>query len=268
MAKRGKVLRDPLAGPGLLMAEGRQYQFILDGIWKSEMPAKPGLLVDLEFDAQGKISGITPVPDSQLAREQAERASVADKKASSRAAAGLVGPLGALHLVVVALLILSWFFLTAISVELPLTGTLELTFWQLLRYLGSGNLLEAVQDQVSVSGSYVLLAVIAIAGPILQQFWKDRRAAVGGLLPLSFLFMVGALLRSNVGSLLANGVGGPHRQLDTQAAAEFIKATSFGLGTYVSIVIGVYFAFLSVKQFRHAKRGETTGIEQSRRAAA
>jgi len=268
MTKRGKVLRDPFAGPGLLMAEGRQYQFDLGGIWKSEMPATPGLLVDLEFDAQGKISGITPVPDSQLAKEQAERASVADNKASSRVGAGLVGAIGALHLVVVALLILSWFFLTAISVQLPLTGTLELTFWQLLRYVGSGNLLEAVQDQVSVSGSYTLLALVAIAGPFLQQFWKDRRAAVGGLLPLSFLFLVGALLRRNAGSLLPNGIGGLHRQLAMQPREELTYATSLGLGMYLSIVISVYFAFVSVKQFRHSKGTENRGIEQSRRAAA
>src|SRR5438477_327433 len=67
MSKRGKVLRDPHAGPGLLMVEGQQYQFLLEGVWKSDVPPTPGLVVDLEFDSQGKISGITAVPESQIA---------------------------------------------------------------------------------------------------------------------------------------------------------------------------------------------------------
>ena len=44
MAKRGKVLRDPHLGPGLLMVEGKQYPF-LEGSWRSDVPAKPGLVV-------------------------------------------------------------------------------------------------------------------------------------------------------------------------------------------------------------------------------
>src|SRR5579872_2962068 len=74
MAKRGKVLRDPHAGPGLLMVEGQQYPFSLEGVWKSETPPKPGLAVDAEFDAAGAISAITVVPESQIAKEQAEAA--------------------------------------------------------------------------------------------------------------------------------------------------------------------------------------------------
>src|SRR6266700_5569298 len=80
MAKRGKVLRDPLAGPGLLMVEGQQYPFVLDGIWRSAVPASAGLAVDVDFDSQGSIRGITAVPDSQLAKEQAEVALTAAKE--------------------------------------------------------------------------------------------------------------------------------------------------------------------------------------------
>jgi len=83
MKKRGKVLRDPRTGPGLtgpdrlrpglLMIEGQQYRFCLEGIWKSEIPPKPGLTVDVKLDHAGRILAITAVPDSQLAEEQAER---------------------------------------------------------------------------------------------------------------------------------------------------------------------------------------------------
>ena len=83
MMKRGKVLRDPRTGPGLtdprltlpglLMIEGRQYWFCLEDIWKSEIPPRPGLTVDVKLDHAGRILAITAVSDSQLAEEQAER---------------------------------------------------------------------------------------------------------------------------------------------------------------------------------------------------
>ena len=39
MSKRGMALRDPYAGPGLLIVEGQQYPFVLEGVWGSEAPA-------------------------------------------------------------------------------------------------------------------------------------------------------------------------------------------------------------------------------------
>ncbi|MGB9073785.1 MAG: hypothetical protein WCC22_14190 [Terriglobales bacterium] len=73
MKKRGNILRDPSAGPGLLMIEGRQYWFCVEGVWKSETPPKPGLAVDVKFDHAGQILAITALSESQLADEQAER---------------------------------------------------------------------------------------------------------------------------------------------------------------------------------------------------
>ena len=72
MKKRGKILRDPATGPGLLMIEGRQYWFHLAGIWKSEVPPRPGLAVDVNLDRVGNILAITAVSESQLREEQAE----------------------------------------------------------------------------------------------------------------------------------------------------------------------------------------------------
>ena len=84
MKKRGKVLRDPRTGPGLLMIEGRQYRFCLDGVWKSEIPPKPGLTVDVKLDQAGRILAITAVSDTQLAEEQAERSVDATKMAGAK----------------------------------------------------------------------------------------------------------------------------------------------------------------------------------------
>lgn len=63
MKKRGKVLRVPRGGPGLLMIEGRQFPFSLDDVWKSELPPRPGLLVNVEFDEGLRITAIAAVAD-------------------------------------------------------------------------------------------------------------------------------------------------------------------------------------------------------------
>ena len=73
MRKRGKVLRDPQAGPGLLMIEGRQYPFLLT-VWNSEGPPKPGLPVDVQFAQNGQILAVTVVSESQIAKERTEAA--------------------------------------------------------------------------------------------------------------------------------------------------------------------------------------------------
>ncbi len=73
MTKRGKVLRDPFGGPGLLMIEGRQCPFLLT-VWKSEGPPKPGLPVDIDFSQSQEILTVTVVPESQLLKERTEAA--------------------------------------------------------------------------------------------------------------------------------------------------------------------------------------------------
>lgn len=64
MKKRGNVLRAPRGGPGLLMIEGRQFPFSVEGVWQSELAARPGLLVDVEFDSRSQITAIAAVTDS------------------------------------------------------------------------------------------------------------------------------------------------------------------------------------------------------------
>ncbi len=73
MKKPGKVLRVPAAGPGLLMIEGRQYWFCLEGVWKSDAAPKPGLTVDVTLNHAEQILAITAVSESPLAVGQAQR---------------------------------------------------------------------------------------------------------------------------------------------------------------------------------------------------
>src|SRR5215469_7914471 len=65
MRVRGKVLREPGAAPGLLMIDGQQFRFWLDGVWHSDLRPKPGLAVNVELNRELQVIGITVIPEAQ-----------------------------------------------------------------------------------------------------------------------------------------------------------------------------------------------------------
>jgi hypothetical protein len=269
MPKRGKILRDPHAGPGLLIVEGQQHQFFLEGVWKSDVPPKPGLAVEVEFDGQGTLNAITAVPESQLAKEQAEIALAAAKKRGAALASSMVNKFGMPQLVAAGVLIFSWSFLTTVSAHLPFIGELEFTFWQVLGYLNSGNLPQALERHGSpATGIYGFLAVAVIAGPFLHHFWKDKRAALGGLVPLIFMLVVGILVRSSIHKAFGGPANGPYANVQEQAQEELVKAISLGLGAYLSLLASSYFAVIGARQFLAAKGSEAEVFETTQSAAA
>ena len=265
MKKRGKVLRD--AGPGLLIVEGQQYPFALEGIWKSDVPPKPGMVVDVEFDRENKIIAIYSVPESQLAKEQAEAAMAVARERGAALASGMVAKFGMPSLVAIGLLIVGWFFLSAVSVQLPFLGKLEFTFWQVLGYLNVSNGLQLLERNGHPSaGFYGLLALVAIVGPFLHHFWKDKRAALGGLAPMLFMILVGLVIRSNMQSAFSGGnTASVYAQ---QMQDEAMKAVSLGFGAYISGLVSLYFAVVGTKRFLATKGAETLQLEKSQRAAA
>ena len=265
MTKRGKVLRDTTSGLGLLMIEGQQYRFSLEGVWKTETAPKPGLLVDVELDARGKVQSIIVVPDSQLAREQAEAAIGLARQKGQNLASSPVTRIGMPSLAAAGLLAAAWFFLTAASIQFPFPGRLEFTFWQILGFLNAGNVPELLDRSSGPStGLYGLAGVVALAGPFIHHFWKDKRALLGGLLPLVFMIVVGIAARSSIHGALADGSA----DVSKQSHDETMKAVSLGLGTYLSILASLYFAFTSAKGYLVATASEGEGLESTQRKAA
>ena len=262
MTKRGKVLRDPYAGPGLLMVEGQQYPFGLEGVWKSEVPAKPGLAVDVEFDAVGKITGITAVPDSQIAKEQAALALDAARNKGGELFGQIVAKVGMPNLVAGVVLFLSWTWLTAASIQLPF-GRMDFSFWQILGSLNTNNVMDAMERNGHPSaGIYGLLALIAIAGPFVHFFWKDKRAVLGGLLPLVFMVIVGIMARSSLTNAMGGGASGAYGDLQNQMQEEVMKAISLGMGTYLGLLASLYFAGIAAKGYMASKATQGPAVPQ------
>src|SRR5450631_1497604 len=268
MTKRGKVLRDPHAGPGLLMVEGQQYPFALEGVWRSEAPPKPGQVVEVEFDPQGAIHAITVVPESQLAKEQADKAIAAAREKGGAVLASVVAKVGIPTLVAGGLLFIAWFFLAAVNIQLPFMGKLDFTFWQILGFLNSSNIMEAMGNNGHPSaGFYGFLAIVALAGPFVHYVWKDKRAYLGGLLPLLFMAIVGIMIRSSIHSAFGGG-GSDAEAIGQQMQDQAMSAVSLGLGTYLSVLVSLYFAGMGTKQFLAAKATDSAAYEKPRQSVA
>ena len=270
MQKRGRILRDPISGPGLLMVDGQQYPFSLEGVWKSDVAPASGMVVDVAFDSSFVVTAVSSVPESQIAKEQAEVALAAAKEKGAALASGALAKFGAPNLIASALLIASWFFLTTVSFKSPL-GAMDFTLWQVLGYLNAKNALEVIMSGGRGGpspGIYGFFAVVAIAGPYVRYFWKDTRAALGGALPLVFLAIVGISARSSINSMIGGAADGPLGEIQRQAQQQMSDAISLGLGTYVGGLASLYLAVFAAKQFFLQRATDTSTPARSKQAAA
>ena len=269
MTKRGKILRDATTGPGLLSVDGQHHQFPLDGVWRSPVPPTVGMAVDVEFAADTSILGIIQVSESQIAKEQAEAVVKAARQKGGVLVSGAVARFGLPLLIATALLIISWTFLGAVSVQ-TLFGKLSFTLWQVLGFLNADSPWESVMSGRGgpSAGFYGFLALIALAGPFLPYFWKDKRAALAGVLPLAFMIAVGIMLSSNMHSSIGGTLDGQLGEMQRQAQQEMMNAISLGFGTYLSLLVSLYFTAVAAKQFLVTRASETEVQERSKHAAA
>ncbi len=268
MTKRGKVLRDTTGGPGLLSIDGQHVQFASEGVWHSEATPVPGMAVMVDFAQDGSIVGISSISDSQIAKEQAGVVVEAARQRGKALASTAVARFGLPTLIATGLLMIGWFFLTAASIQTML-GRVDFTFWQLLGFLNSGSAFESVmQGRTGPSaGFYGFLALVALGGPFVPHFWKDKRASLGGLLPLLFMFMAAIMLRSSLNSSFGADVNGPLGDMARQMREEAMKAISLGFGSYLSALASLYFAGVGVKKFLLARALEAQAPSGSKQVA-
>ena len=134
MTKRGRILKDANAGPGMVSVDSQQYPFSMGPVWKSSVPATVGMTVDVEFAPDGSLAAIAPVTESQIAKEQAEAMMNAAKQKGGALASSAIATFGLPLLIAIGLLVVSWFFLSAVSVQ-AMFGKMSVTFWQMLGFI-------------------------------------------------------------------------------------------------------------------------------------
>lgn len=272
MTRRGRILRDTTAGPGLLVVDGTQFPFTLEGAWRSSTPPAPGMVVDVDV-AEGAVASVAAVPENQLAREQAEIALAAAKERSAVLAGAMVARFGAPTLAATGALVTGWLVLSAGSVD-AFVGRMTFTFWDVLGVVNADGIEAMMQRLAGRSGGagiYGFVAALAMASPFAPAVWKDRRAHLLGLLPLLLMLFV-AWQVFNVGFSggereavrgagaqgaedLGRAMAGMIDEAMREARAELRKAISIGPGTYVSGAASLYLAALGVRRFLAASRG-------------
>lgn len=65
--KRGKVLREPGTGLGLMIIDGQQFPFSLTDLWQSPQPPKVGMIVEAKFRDE-KLVAIRAIPGPSRSR--------------------------------------------------------------------------------------------------------------------------------------------------------------------------------------------------------
>jgi hypothetical protein len=259
MTKRGKILRDTSVGNGLVVVDGQQYPFMLEGTWRSEVPPAVGMTVDAEINDVGQIVSLIVVQDSQLNKEQAQAALIAAKGKGAEIFSGIVARVGAVNLAAILLLIIAWLCLSAVSIQSP-AGAMSFTFWQLLGFINAKNALDVFMQAGTGSystGIYGLLAFVCLLGPFVRYFWKDKLAVLGGVLPLLFMLIVGLIAHSSLNSAMGVGAAGvdPNDPMVKAMTQQVTQAISIGFGVYLSLLLCLYFAGRAVKDFLDAKAG-------------
>lgn len=253
LTARGTILQDTSRGNGILTVAGTQYTFQLEGMWRSEVPPRAGMPVEVAFSAPGVIAAITAVPESQIAKEQAQVALAAAKQKSAAVAGAMVARFGARDLIALGLLVIGWFFLSAGSFDMGL-GKLSFTFWQVLGLINAGaiGVLGQLSGRGASAGIYGFLALVALAGPFVHHYWKDRRAHLAALLPLALMLFVAIKLYGGMGAQASpSGLfdGAQAAQMRAQMRQQLNDAISIGLGTYLSFIVAGYFALGGVRRF-------------------
>ncbi len=254
MTRRGKILRDTSAGPGLLVVDGTQHPFQLENQWKSDTVPRAGMAVDVDFDPYGAVTAVRAVPESVIAKEQADQAMRAVRDRGGALAGAMVSRFGGRDLAALGLLLLGWFVLKVGSFGGGMLGEISFTFWQVLGYVNSGaeSIGRRVMGGSASTGIWGFVAVAALAGPFLRHFWADRKAHLGGLLPLALMLVVLWQIYSGIGDAVS-GTGsffGPDAQaMADEMRREIRDAVSFGAGTYLSFAVGLYFAGTSVRRW-------------------
>lgn len=262
MRKRGKVLRLPTEAPGLLIVEGQQFRFFHDSSWKSVIAPAPGLVVDVELSNTSQVVGVTAVEQPLATSEPSTEI------AGSVFATGIqkvVETVGTINLVTGTALTVGWLYLTNVSIQVPLVGKLDFTFWQVLGLLNCKSALQVIdfRNGQYATGLYGFFALAVLIAPFLRNLWQDRRTLLGGFAPLLFTLVIWTMARSILQNAAVRAV--PAR---SGTGSEMMSAISFGPGAYLSLLAALYFSISAGKQFLHACPTATDGHGSSPHAAA
>jgi len=249
---RGTIIKTPDSSPGLLVVEGQQKTFTLEGVWKSPIAPAVNMAVDIEFDGVGSITGLTVADSQQAAREKfGQIGGVAQqhgKEAAEIARQG-VGPLvarmGKVTLVATVIVWITWFFMPGAGFSISFLGTGQtksFTLWDALSLDPKNNM---------NPGPFGLLNLVVIAGilaPIAASFIRQRWARYLYAAPLACLLVAWIAIEYDFSEAVA-GAGIAARMTGIQLVPEY--------GTFLAALASVVVA---VRVLRRKASASATSV--------
>lgn len=264
--KKGRILRDTASGDGLVFVDGQQFPFKLEGQWRSEFAPRVNMTVDAEFDDQGQLvalrsaSGAAAITSEQAAQVLGAAQESARKMASEFQQKGLpviaeyAAKIGYPTLGALGAVILGWFFMPVVSINMGMVGRNSATFYQGLKLLNA----EGIESLAALSGGgsagfYGFLCFASLLAVLLPQVWRDRRASLGMAAPLALMLLVTVIAWFKIRSMMPEvpaEYAQMAQQMADQASAEMRKAVSIGFGLWLAVPGALYLAWQGWQKHR------------------
>ena len=260
---RGTIIQVPDSNnPGLLVVDGAQRTFTLEGVWRSAVAPALNQIVDVETASSGTIASLTAVDSRQIAKERMNQLGGAAEEHGKQVAAlarqglgALATRMGKVTLGASAVLWVAWFFLPALKFSMFMASR-SFTFWEIL-----GADVARPGFGGESHGLFALVGLGAIACPFVVPFLRRRWARWLNAAPLAFLVLTFLKIRWDISSAvrqmgkagggMASGMGMFGAQMAETAMKSAMKsmtdAMSIGYGTYVLVAVAI---FLAVRSFR------------------
>jgi hypothetical protein len=226
--------------------EGKQYSFLLEGMWRSDVPPRTGMTVDVGFDPEGALVEVYAVSETQIAKEQAQRALDGALRHGGALGAsvggGLKGRVSPLMVAAELLLLLAFFALPAVKIGGFVSRALS--GWDAIG-------LDPQTQMPTDHGILSLIAILCLLAPAAVPFLKQTWARWLNTAPLAFLVLAAISVGSTIHSATA-AVGNMGEELGgvagRQMAGQFGPSYSVGVGVYLAMICAVY---LATRAFKH-----------------
>jgi len=199
------------------------------------------MLVEVTFDAQGAPESVVAVPDSQIAKEQAEESLASAKQHGTALAGGARASFAIPVLAAEVMLLIGFFLLPNMTISFV---NRSLTGWDLIG-LDLNTLSTNAHGFLSLLGMLCLLAPLAV--PFLKRWWSRwLYVAPLGFAILAFITIyfqmenAGHAARESASDIFGAGAT---REMTNQVAGMF----HLGMGIFVVSGCALYLASRSLK---------------------
>jgi hypothetical protein len=212
---RATIIKVPDATPGILLLNGKQYSFTLEGVWNSAVAPAPNQVVTVQISNTGVVSSITVVDQQQIAKEKfAELSGVAQEHGKVVAAqlqsgiGALAARMGVVALAATVVIWITWFLIPAAGIG---GGGEQVASWTFRTLLGTDMASpESMSGAANSRGLLRLIGFLAILAPFVAPFIRTPWSRYLNAAPLAIVVLGWIVIHQSMsGTFGAMGADNP-----------------------------------------------------------